>query len=275
MLNPVRRFICKNAIPAIFLSELTRRDMKNKRPNILLIAGFDPSSGAGITADIKTSEMNKVYGLGVTAAITYQNEDEFINVDWLSAEQIIKQIEVLNNKYSYEYVKIGLIENTAVLNRIVDFLFSKNHNVKIIWDPILKASAGFNFQQSIILKEVEEVCKKIFLITPNLPELKQFYNDDSAQAAKQLSNYCNVFLKGGHSDNNIGKDFLFIKNKQYPFRPKVVSKFPKHGSGCVFSTALAANLARRFNLIKACLRAKRYTEKFLTSNKTLLGVHKT
>lgn len=248
----------------------------NKRPYVLSIAGFDPSAGAGILADIKAFEAHKVYGLGVSTSTTFQNENEFINVEWLSISSICKQIEIVTKNKTIEFAKIGLVENLESLLQIVLFLKSIQTEVKIIWDPILKASAGFDFHKKIDFELIQNICKHLYIITPNIPEaLLLGQHNDVQENVTQLQAHCNVYLKGGHSEEKKGKDFLFTKEgKQYAFRAKQKNVYPKHGSGCVLSAAITANLAKGFNIHGACLRAKSYTEQFLASNQTLLGFHK-
>ena len=247
-----------------------------KRPNILSIAGFDPSGGAGLLADIKTFEANKVSGFGVVSALTFQNDLDFEKVEWIPLEKIIEQISVLQKRFQFEYIKIGLIENLDVLHQLILHLNSNISNPKIIWDPILKASAGFTFHNKIERLKLEEICKNIFLITPNFDEIKKLTDEeDEKKAAKDLSKFCHVFLKGGHNENDLGRDFLFTTDgKDFSFRAKQKIEFGKHGSGCVLSSAITANLAKEFKLHRACLRAKQYTAEFLNSNKNLLGYHK-
>ena len=261
--------------------------MSSKRPYILGIAGHDPSGGAGVLADIKTFEAHKLLGLGVTTCITYQNENEFTGVDWLDELQVIKQLDILLKQYHVEVVKIGLIKNIDVLEKLIDHIFKKEKTIKIIWDPILKASAGFEFHNKLDKQQLERICKKIFLITPNWQEANILYPSDTAySSAQSLATYCNVFLKGGHNEEKKGRDYLFSltpalskgegenKGKVYPFKAKLISAFGKHGSGCVLSSAIAANLAKGFKLHRACLLGKNYVTSFLLSNKTKLGYHK-
>ena len=247
-----------------------------KRPYVLSIAGFDPSGGAGVLADVKTFEANKVYGFGVMSALTFQNDSEFEKVEWIPLEKIMEQISVLQKRFQFDYIKIGLIENLEVLNQLILNLKSNISNPKIIWDPILKATAGFDFHNEINKKLLEEICKNIFLITPNMEEIRILMNEnDELKAAQDLSSFCNVFLKGGHNENDLGRDFLFsTEGKEFSFRAKQKVEVGKHGSGCVLSSAIIANLARGYKLHRACLRAKQYTAEFLNSNKNLLGYHK-
>lgn len=250
--------------------------MSAPRKYVLSIAGFDPSGGAGILADIKTFESNKVYGLGVISANTFQNDTEFKRADWVPAQKMIDQIEILCAKFSFEYVKIGLIENLEALHAVVSHLVSHTPHPNIIWDPIVKSSSGFEFHKEIDKTLLENILLQLYLITPNIPEaLLLGTNNDAIENAKHLSKYCNVFLKGGHAEKKVGYDALFLKEgKQFSFRPKGKGIQPKHGSGCVLSSAITANLAKGENLHRTCLKAKQYTEKFLSSNKTLSGYHK-
>jgi hydroxymethylpyrimidine/phosphomethylpyrimidine kinase len=252
-----------------------KTQMKKFRPYVLSIGGHDPSAGAGVLADIKTLEANKAYGLGVVSAITFQNESEFDEVSWISERDIKKQAEVLYRKHRFEVVKIGLIENSEVLDKLVSFLLSLDAKMRIIWDPILKASAGPDIHKKMEKEKLEPVYKNIFLLTPNTSEARALTgNPDETAAANELSAYCNVYLKGGHSVKNTNKDILFTREgKRSTFNPKQTG-FEKHGSGCVLSAAIAANLAKGYKLNAACLRGKRYVEKFLSSNKALSGYHK-
>lgn len=242
---------------------------------ILTIAGFDPSGGAGLLADIKTFEQHQCIGMAVQTANTIQTEDEFLSVNWIDEAIVIKQLETLLSKYKFKYVKIGLIPNLEFLKKAITICKAENPNVKIIWDPILSASAGYSFSHD--LNKLESILKKIFLITPNWNEIKVLANNENAiEGAKQLSKLTKVLLKGGHNKEGLGKDYLFDNETQKRFNPKKTVKpiYPKHGSGCTFSSAIAANLQQGYPLQKTILKSKRYIEGFLSSNKTLIGRHR-
>ena len=251
--------------------------MRKERPCVLSIAGFDPCGGAGILADCKTFEQHKVSGMGVVTGITFQNDSEFEGVKWTDPDEITKQIEALSRKFKFEYVKIGMIEDLDCLEKTVKRCKLQVRDCKIIWDPIIKASAGFEIHKSFEKERLIPILKNIFLLTPNTDEIKILSGEnDEMKAGKELSKYCHVFLKGGHSKEKPGRDLLFTTDgKIFPFRAKKISSYPKHGSGCVLSSAITANLAGGNNLQRSCLKAKDYVTKFLMSNKTLLGYHKT
>lgn len=88
-----------------------------------------------------------------------------------------------------------------------------------------------------------------------------------------LSKYCAVLLKGGHNPEEIGVDYLYTANNILRLAPNNTSVFEKHGSGCVLSSAITANIALDQDLKTACTNAKKYTETYLQSNQTKLGYH--
>lgn len=243
--------------------------MNKGRVKILTIAGFDPSGGAGVLADVKTFESHNCMGFAVNTANTVQNEFEFIAPYWVDESIVFEQLDVLLQKHQFDFVKVGLIPSLSFLQKVITKLPEAN----IIWDPILSSTSGFVFKHD--LSELENVLKNIYLITPNWNEVKQLSKNENAIAgAQELAKHTIVYLKGGHSEEE-GKDYLFYHGNQYPLKPK--SKKPiysKHGSGCVFSSALAANFVKDYPMLKACLRSKRYIEKYLSSSSELLGYHR-
>lgn len=248
----------------------------NTRAATLTIAGFDPSSGAGISADIKTMEQHKVIALGVTTAITYQNESEFIGVDWMTFDQIKKQIEILFRKHNPEFIKIGLIESFDVLQNVVALIKKLNSNAKIIWDPILKASAGFCFHSDIDPEKLIQLLQSIYLVTPNIPECEALFgttNHNQIQSLIADNKLCRILLKGGHSLNHDVTDVLISETEITRFDGKLLPNKSKHGTGCVLSSAICANMANELSMSIAIKKGKKYVTKFINSNNNLLGFH--
>lgn len=240
----------------------------------LSIAGLDPCGGAGLLADIKTFEALKVNGLGVTTAITYQNHARISNIDWMETGQIREQIRVLFEQYPVDYVKIGLIKSLKSLRKIIQTLSALNSNVKIIWDPVLKASSGFVFHKEWDMTAFRNILQEIYLLTPNREEVQCLFPEkDVFLAAEDLSKYCNVFLKGGHNTEDIGTDYLFSEDNTFKFSSSKIFEHSKHGSGCVLSSAITASLINGSNLEQACKKAKIYTMGFLESNDIWFGYH--
>lgn len=250
-------------------------NVKN-RAYVLSIAGFDPSAGAGVLADVKCFEQHEVYGFGICTALTVQTDSDFIKNDWLNAGQIIDQLAPLLVKFPITACKIGLIKDTAVLLEVIAYLKLQVPTLKIVVDPVLKASSGYEFHDwKDSLAILSPILKKIDLITPNYPEMLDMGGKTEVHAtANAWAVHCPVLLKGGHLKDNMGIDYLFEHGIIHELQPGVPEIHQKHGSGCVLSASVTAYLAKGFTLLNACTYAKQYIEHFLNSNNTLLGYHK-
>lgn len=247
--------------------------MEYERPIVLSIAGLDPCGGAGLLADIKAIEQHKCLGFGATTAITCQTEDRFESLRWLTEREIVSQIEPLLQQYDVAAVKIGLIQSTHILDRVLDVLRAR-HIPNIIWDPVLSASAGFDFNNHSDSIDFLKLLRKITLLTPNLQEVCYLTNQsDPVSAARMLSNYTNVLLKGGHHPINQGTDYLFTQSQKIRLPPIAKQAYSKHGSGCILSSSIASFLAKGESLESSCTHAKSYIEKTLASTPNLLAYH--
>ena len=177
---------------------------------ILTIAGLDPSSGAGITSDIKTFEAHNLYGLSVCTAVTVQNDVVFKNCIWIEKEIILKQIELLFERFSISVVKIGIIQSWEILLEVTKTLKKLNTDIKIVLDPILKASAGFTFHTIQDLDTFEKVLQNCSFITPNYDEIKELFPNKSIEETIEfISEKTNIYLKGGHRVDKKGWDEVY------------------------------------------------------------------
>ncbi|HEX4887588.1 MAG TPA: bifunctional hydroxymethylpyrimidine kinase/phosphomethylpyrimidine kinase [Luteibaculaceae bacterium] len=242
--------------------------MPKKRPLVLSIGGFDPSGGAGVLADIKTFEQCKALGMSVLTAITVQTEDHFDSNQWLSIDEVIKTLSVLGSRYRFEAVKIGVVPDVSFLNLLLSHIHQIWPQTTVVWDPVLKASAGFQFFSE---SHTRVDWSKIHVITPNVPEWEYLGQGSPHPFASNPK--LNVIETGGHAQR-LGVDTWLQADKSRHYLPRRLSEWGKHGSGCVFSAALCAFLARGFGMHHSILKSKRYMESFLSSNPTLLGFHK-
>ncbi|APY10668.1 hydroxymethylpyrimidine/phosphomethylpyrimidine kinase [Seonamhaeicola sp. S2-3] len=242
---------------------------------ILTIAGHDPSGGAGITSDIKTFESHGLYGLSVCTAITIQNDTDFKECIWVEKELIISQVQTLFNRFKIEVVKIGIIKNWKTLSVLLDVLHTLNPDVKIILDPIIKATAGFDFHTTENQDILNTIWKKCYLITPNYDEIQLLYPDKNIEdTIAHIASKTNIYLKGGHRTDKKGTDELYHRGiVMVNILPKAKTVFQKHGSGCVLSSALASNICLNLPLDEAAVASKKYIEAFLNSTQSLLGIH--
>jgi len=245
--------------------------MKNNHPFCLTIAGFDPTAGAGVLTDIKTFESFGVYGMGIITSNTFQTDNEFIDVKWIDVNDILSQMKLLMKKYNFRALKIGLIKDFETLQQVIRLAKELSPEIHIVWDPILKSSSGFNFHssQSIELHFLEENCS---LITPNWDEFEAIWNIDPTLFSTDKTN-CSILLKGGHRKDKTGCDVLYSAGQSIEISGNSFQGKSKHGTGCVLSSAITANLAKGVNMKDSCAIAKSYVEKFILSNDSNLGYH--
>lgn len=249
--------------------------MSTNRPFVISIAGFDPSAGAGVLADIKTFEQHKVYGFAISTANTIQTENEFINIQWTPLDFVLQSIETLFETYEIKAVKIGIIPSLDYLKSIVFLIKKLSPKTKIVWDTVLKSTTEFDFLTIENQNDLVSILNEIDLITPNYDEILKLDSEENSIEiiTEKLSKNCAILLKGGHHPTEIGIDYLHVQNQCFRLTPKSTKIHSKHGSGCVLSAAITANLALEQNLLSACKNAKSYTENFLLSNPTQLGNH--
>ena len=249
--------------------------MSNNRPIVLSIAGFDPSGGAGVLTDVKTFEQHQVYGLAIITGNTIQTENEFIKMEWITIDFVLESMTILFNKYEIKAVKIGIVPTLEYLEQIVFQIKKLSQKAKIIWDTVLRSSTDFNFMDIENQIKLISILNQMDLITPNYKEILQLSTKgiNAETIAKNISQHCAILLKGGHNSEALGTDFLFLKDEIFTLLPETKNIFSKHGSGCVLSSAITANLALGFDIKSSCKKAKMYIEKFLNSNNTLLGYH--
>jgi hydroxymethylpyrimidine/phosphomethylpyrimidine kinase len=184
------------------------------------------------------------------------------------------QVRLLLARFRVGFVKIGLIENLPILQELIGWLKAQNPTMQIVWDPVLKATAGYEFHPQPDADLLQSICAELALITPNQPEaLRLWPAADAVAAAQHLSAWCPVLLKGGHASGELATDVLLAAGERHEFSASRLLHGAKHGSGCVLSAAVLAQLAKGRNLVEACRMGKRYTTAFLASNDTLLGYH--
>jgi hydroxymethylpyrimidine/phosphomethylpyrimidine kinase len=242
------------------------------KPYVLSIAGLDPTAGAGILADVKTFTSTGSYGFAVATCLTAQTEDTCESLQWFSIKEITTQLKPLLDNYTIAYTKLGAMKDLSMATALIDYVLSIQPNMKFVLDPILSTSSGKEFMK--LNADIKSLLSKLYLITPNYPEIQMLAQDQNAlEAAMILSMHTHVYLKGGHSNEDTLVDRLFAMGEMTEF-PKVrnaVSK--KHGSGCVLSSALVSFLAQGNTLVEASQKASQYMCGFFDSSNTKLGLH--
>lgn len=246
------------------------------KPVVLSIAGFDPSGGAGVLADIKTFECSGVYGMAVINCNTFQNDNLFKGVSWLDRNGKNKNIALLAKHFPVKTTKLGMHKNLKDIIHSIKLCQRYFPGAKIIWDPVLASGSGFDLDIKIQSNLLTKIFTSIYLITPNQNEACRLGGSlDAKKAASNISKFCPTLLKGGHSTNKKkSDDCLYINgNLVKEYSSERLDGEGKHGSGCVLSAAISAALAKGSTLDIAINYGKKYVTDFLKSNSTLIGYH--
>ena len=246
--------------------------MKKKLSTALTIAGSDPSGGAGIQADLKTFSYFGVYGQSIITSLTAQNIHEVKSIHSLPPKFIGEQFDSIFEDLGFNAVKIGMLSNRNIVSTVINKI--KEYRIKkIVLDPVIAATSGarlLNVNAVKLLKE--ELIPLCHIITPNIPEaeiLTGIYIDSNKalkQAAEELkqlgSRY--VLLKGGHRRDTVNSDDLLYDGRNYTkYKAKRVKSLNLHGTGCTFSAAICANLAKGVEMEDAVKASKKYISKGL------------
>ena len=236
----------------------------------LTIAGSDSSGGAGIQADLKTFLANGVYGMSAITALTAQNTLGVRSVLNSTPEFLCDQLDAIFEDIFPDAVKIGMVSSAKLIEIIAErlkFYGAKN----IVVDPVMIATSGAKL---IDEDAIQTLKTKLFplatIITPNIPELETIAaTDDMERAAKKIFDEfgCSVLAKGGHGHND-ANDFLFDGAGQW-FYGKRIKTTNTHGTGCTLSSAIAANLAKGYNLKISVGKAKSYLTGALSTDLNL------
>ena len=191
-----------------------------------------------------------------------QNESTFVNPGWIPWSQICAQLEALWSAHAIDYCKIGLVESVECLAHIVQWLRQKNPAMFILWDPILKASAGFDFHSSAQRVAFVDITRQLSLITPNQLEYEWLGADIA----------CPVLLKGGHQSGDYCVDRLLWRGTVLAeFSQTRLQKVRKHGTGCVLSASVVALMAQGLALPEACRLSRDFLQNYLQSAPGLPG----
>lgn len=256
------RIPSETGTPESFMSQ-----KKSKLPVVLSIAGHDPSSGAGITADIKTIAAHGCYGVTCVTALTVQSTRGVNRVDASEGRTITETLEQLMDDLDIAAVKIGMLGSAEVAKSVAAFL--KRYALPfVVLDPIGRSSSGAELISAEGLQVMKErIIGRACVITPNIDEAAMLTGlsvssaEEMHAAALRLHEMGarNVIITGGHMDppNDLvsGKDghTTILKGCKIPGRST-------HGTGCAFSTALACNLALGHSLLGGAKAAKGYVE---------------
>jgi hydroxymethylpyrimidine/phosphomethylpyrimidine kinase len=235
-------------------------------PNVLSIAGSDPSGGAGIQADLKAFSALGAYGMAVITALTAQNTQGVRSFQTIDPTFVAEQIDAIFADVRVDAVKIGMVATAEIATAIADQL--RHHGARnIVLDPVMVAKSGHHLLKADAVAALREALLPMAqVITPNLPEAAVLLGspepaslDDMQQAVRALHRLGPkwVLLKGGHLSGEASTDLLFDGTMVTELPARRIITQNTHGTGCTLSSAIAA-LLPRFDMVEAVRRAKAY-----------------
>jgi hydroxymethylpyrimidine/phosphomethylpyrimidine kinase len=240
-------------------------------PVVLSIAGYDPSSGAGITADIKTIAAHKCYGVTCITSLTVQSTRGVANVEPVEGHIISETLDELTSDFEIAAIKIGMLGSGEAARAVAAFL-KRNQPRNVVLDPVLKSSSGADLISADGLQILKQRLLGLALvITPNVDEaavltgltVTTLAQIEAAASQLRRAGSRNVIITGGHLDPP--RDLLLLEShsEAIALTGEKISTRSTHGTGCAFSTALACRLALGKSLVDAAKQAKSYVESAL------------
>lgn len=234
-------------------------------PNILSIAGSDPSGGAGIQADIKAISANGGYAMAVITALTAQNTQSVTAVQLILPDMVTAQIAAIRADIRIDAVKIGMLGDAAIIHAVADAL--QGLDAPIVLDPVMVAKSGDRLLQAAAVDALRAMLALAEVITPNLPEAADLLNQPEATTREQMQAQAlallalgprAVLLKGGHLAGDDCPDLLADADGMTWLTGARRLTRNTHGTGCTLSSSLAALLGHGLPLPKAAEQAKAF-----------------
>lgn len=248
--------------------------ISNLSKSVLVVAGSDPSGGAGIQADLKTLTSLGVYGMTAITALTAQNTTGVSDILEIPIDFVVKQINACLSDINVDAIKIGMLHNSELISAVYDALQNNNiindQKIKIVLDPVMVAKGGHRLLKLNAVDALKDLISKSKpILTPNIPEaeiltgMKIKNLKDMEKAGKEIINLgaSSVILKGGHMETPLITDLLIDTAKIYSIETQKFLTNHTHGTGCTMASALSAGLAKSFNIEKAFETAHAYVNK--------------
>lgn len=236
----------------------------------LTIAGSDSGGGAGIQADLKTMHQFQVYGMSVITAVTAQNTLGVQGIAELDPAFVRQQLQSVMQDIGADAVKIGMLSSADIIHEVADFLSAARPPYLVV-DPVMVAKGGAALLKTdAVAALTNNLLPLAAIVTPNIPEAETLCGyaidtlDDCRRAAVQIAAMGPhiVVIKGGHmtqDSKDWAIDLIFVKDAGFTIlaTPRLTTK-KSHGTGCTFSAAITAMLARGASPLPAIATAKAF-----------------
>jgi hydroxymethylpyrimidine/phosphomethylpyrimidine kinase len=242
------------------------------KPVALTIAGSDPSGGAGIQADLKTFHQFGVYGEAAVTLLTVQNTVSVQQVECVSAALVVRQIRAVIGDIPPDAAKTGALGNREIIEAVADL--AADFPFPLVVDPVIVSKHGARLLAPDAIEALKQrLLPRAFLLTPNLEEAAALSGmevrdlagmRDAARKLRELGARA-VLVKGGHL-SGCATDVLLDEGGFVEFPAERIETRHTHGTGCTYSAAITAGLARHDALPEAIQQAKRYITEAIRTN---------
>lgn len=229
---------------------------------VLSIAGSDSSGGAGIQADLKTFEAFGVFGTTAITVLTAQNTTGVTGIVPIEPEFVVEQIKAVFDDFDVSAVKIGMLFDTPIIEAVTEII--KELNVPIVVDPVFISKAGSPLLKPEAVEALKKLCKYATVVTPNSYEAKGLfgYEFGDTDSLEEIFNFGIPILVKNHLLEREGQelsiDQLYMGRTKRVFTTPKVNSNNLHGTGCSYSSAIAANLALGNTLEESITIAKEF-----------------
>lgn len=248
-------------------------------PNVLSIAGVDPSGGAGILADVKAFCALGAYGCAVIAALTAQNTQAVTAVEIPSTDFLRAQIDTLFADVKIAAVKTGMLANPAIVQTVAEGL-ARHKTAHVVVDPVMVAKSGDKLLSDAAVSMVREaLLPQSTVLTPNLPEAAVLLDANHPETVREMYKLAErlrrllpdsgerwVVLKGGHLPGNALTDLLFDGDRMIELQDARIETKNTHGTGCTLSAAIAALLPQHADAVSAIQAARAYLREAISQS---------
>lgn len=232
---------------------------------VLSIAGSDSSGGAGIQADLKTFEAFGVFGTCAITVLTAQNTSGVKAIQAVDAEFIKEQIQVVLDDFDVAAIKIGMLYSKEIIEAVESMISTLK--IPIVLDPVFISKVGSALLQDDAIDAMKGLFRYVSVITPNMHEAHQLFgykHGDSDSLEEITQSACPVLVKNQVLEmphGLISVDQLFFKHQKRVFQSPMLDTTNLHGTGCSYSSAIAANLALGKTLEEAIAISKEFLYK--------------
>ena len=253
--------------------------LNNLQKTVLVIAGSDPSGGAGIQADLKTLTSFGVYGMTAITALTEQNTNGVFDILEIPIEFVVKQINCCLSDINANAVKIGMLHSADLISAVLEALFNNNivsnKKVNIVLDPVMVAKGGHKLLKENAIDALKNFIKVAQpILTPNIPEaeiltgIKINNLKDMKNVGKEIMNLgaSHVILKGGHMKARVMTDLLINSSEIHSIETSKIITNHTHGTGCTMASALSASLAKSIDIRHSFEIAHKYVNNAIKTN---------